>query len=841
MHGVRPPLIRLLPLLRREWLHHPWRHALVMLAVALGVALAFSVQVINDSALTEFGAAVRAANGEPDLSLRGTAGGLDDTLLDRVALHPGVRVASPVLEAETYAARANGPRQSLRVLGVDALQVAAVAPELLPQPAAGQDTLAVLDPGLVYANAAARQKLGLADGDTVRLQAGPAWHERRLAGHVAAGGPPLLVMDVAAAQALFGQAGRLSRIDLRLVAGQRADELLRSLALPAGVTTATPGEAEQRLSTLSRAYRVNLTVLALVALFVGGFLVFSVVSLSVAQRTPGFALLGVLGLTAGERRRLVLAECAVLGAAGSAAGLALGAALAWAALRVLGGDLGGGFFAGVQPALRVDPWLALLCGALGVATALAGGWLPARQAEALAPAQALKGLGGQGSQAHAAWPGLLLLAAGGALALLPPLGGVPLAAYLSVAALLFGGVALVPALVHTVLGRRGAETRPLLLLARRRAHFQRGTASAAVAGVVASLALSVALTVMVASFRNSVSAWLDGVLPADLYGRSAASSAAADNAWFGPEVVQALQGVPGVTRVQASRTRALPLQPGRPAVVLMARPITDAARQLPLQGPVRQAAPGEIGVWVSEAMVVLYGARVGDTLELPLGAATPTRVRVLGVWRDFARQFGSIVITHADYQAITGDTRLNELALWLAPGAELGTVQDAARALMPDPAMLEFVATRELRTVSLRIFDRSFAVTYYLQVVAIAIGLVGIGASLSAQVLARRKEFGLLAHLGLTRRQVLAVVAGEAAAWLAAGTVIGLLLGLAVSVVLVHVVNPQSFHWTMDLALPAGRLAALCAPVMATGVATAAFAARRAVSRSAVMAVKEDW
>ena len=155
--------------------------------------------------------------------------------------------------------------------------------------------------------------------------------------------------------------------------------------------------------------------------------------------------------------------------------------------------------------------------------------------------------------------------------------------------------------------------------------------------------------------------------------------------------------------------------------------------------------------------------------------------------------------------------------------------------------VLDFAATAELRATSLRIFDRSFAVTYYLQAVAIAIGLVGIAASLSAQVLARRKEFGLLAHLGLTRRQILAVVAGEGAAWTAIGALAGLLLGLAVSVVLVKVVNPQSFHWTMDLAAPWGRLLALCAAVVAAGTVTAWLSGRAAAGRDAVLAVKEDW
>ena len=194
---------------------------------------------------------------------------------------------------------------------------------------------------------------------------------------------------------------------------------------------------------------------------------------------------------------------------------------------------------------------------------------------------------------------------------------------------------------------------------------------------------------------------------------------------------------------------------------------------------------------------------------------------------------------------VAGDVRANELQLWLRPAADPQAVQAGIRAearrLTPSPAALDIASAADLRAISLRIFDRSFAVTYWLQAVAIAIGLFGVAASFSAQVLARRKEFGLLAHLGLTRRQVLAVVAGEGAAWTLIGAACGLLLGLAVAVLLVHVVNPQSFHWTMDLLLPWGRLLALCAAVVLAGTLTAWVAGRAAAGRDAVLAVKEDW
>jgi putative ABC transport system permease protein len=216
------------------------------------------------------------------------------------------------------------------------------------------------------------------------------------------------------------------------------------------------------------------------------------------------------------------------------------------------------------------------------------------------------------------------------------------------------------------------------------------------------------------------------------------------------------------------------------------------------------------------------------------------------VWRDYARQSGSIALDRRAYERISPDRRVNDLAVWLQDGASPATVQQGIRALAEQEApgagaLLEFGTASQIRATSLKIFDRSFAVTYWLQAVAIGIGLFGVAASFSAQVLARRKEFGLLVHLGLTRLQVLRVVALEGMAWTTLGAIAGMGLGLAVAVVLVHVVNPQSFHWTMELTLPGWRLLALAAAVVLAGTLTAWLAGRAAAGRDAVLAVKEDW
>ena len=842
---------------RQELAHHPWRSAAAVVAVMLGVALAFSVHLINASALDEFASAVRSVGGQPDLELRAVQGSFDEALYARVAAHPQVRLASPVLELQSLAVAPMAPerRQSLRIVGVDALLVARVAPALQPVVAAGQGDArdALFAPATVFLNPAAQS--AFASPAALLVQRGLALTPVRVAGTVAAGGGPLAVMDIGAAQDLFARGGQLSRIDLRLAPGTDAAAFARTLALPANVLAQVPGEDAQRVSNLSRAYRVNLTVLALVALFTGAFLVYSVLALSVARRARQFALLGVLGLTGTERQRLVLWESLALGLVGSVAGIALGTALAAAALTLLQGDLGGGYFNGVAPALRWSLPAALVYGGLGLVAAVAGGLRPARAAAAMPPAQTLKGLHTGTAGQHRPLSSLLLLAGGVLLALAPPVAGLPIGAYLSVGLLLVGGITALPWAITALYDRLAPAVagRLLPLLAVERARRVRETAAVAVSGVVAALSLAVALTVMVASFRESMIAWLDVVLPADLYLRAAGSAGGGDTVFFDPAFVDGVAATPGVARLSASRWRSLQWQAGRPAVTLVARPLADAANpgaSLPLVGAALPVPAGTVPVYVSEPMVDLYGAHPGT--ELPaLAAAFPpeaagTRFFVAGVWRDYARQFGAVLLAQPDFQRLSGDTRINDIAVWLTPGTDPGAVQQALRAQADAAApgagaLLEFASAAELRTTSLRIFDRSFAVTYWLQAVAIGIGLFGIAASFSAQVLARRKEFGLLAHLGLTRRQILAVVAGEGAAWTLVGALAGLALGLAVAVVLVHVVNPQSFHWTMDLHAPWGRLLALCAVVVAAGTLTAWLAGRAAAGRDAVMAVKEDW
>jgi putative ABC transport system permease protein len=245
-------------------------------------------------------------------------------------------------------------------------------------------------------------------------------------------------------------------------------------------------------------------------------------------------------------------------------------------------------------------------------------------------------------------------------------------------------------------------------------------------------------------------------------------------------------------------------------------------------------------LWVNEAMVDLYGFAPGSTVTLPLAGRT-TPFFVAGVWRDYGRPQGAVQVDRATYAAITGDASVTNAALWLLPGADAMAVREAIRRALPGGERLEIAQPGEIRKLSLNAFDRTFAVTYALEFASMAIGLVGLSSAFGALVLARRREFGVLRHLGMRRGEVAKMLATEGVLTAAIGVGAGLVLGAAISLILIHVVNRQSFHWGMDVAMPWPQLALFALAVVALATLTAVVSGRQAMGTDVVRAVKEDW
>ena len=245
-------------------------------------------------------------------------------------------------------------------------------------------------------------------------------------------------------------------------------------------------------------------------------------------------------------------------------------------------------------------------------------------------------------------------------------------------------------------------------------------------------------------------------------------------------------------------------------------------------------------VWVNEAMVDLYGYKVGEVVDLPIaGRLTP--FTVAGVWRDYARPQGAVVIERERYIALTGDHTATNGALWLSPGTDRDTVSRAIVQALPGGSKLDVASPGEVRDFSLRIFDRTFAVTYALELAAVVIGLLGLSSSFGALVLARRREFGVLRHIGMTRRQIGTMLASEGLVVSGIGLVVGLVLGSAISLILIHVVNRQSFHWDMSVSVPWKTLSAAALVVLGLSTLTAWVSGRKAMDNDVIRAVKDDW
>ncbi|HEX5651386.1 MAG TPA: FtsX-like permease family protein [Steroidobacteraceae bacterium] len=822
----------------------PARTLLAVLAIALGVALGFSVYLINRVAADEVQGASRSLFGLADLAVQAPGAGFDESLYPRIARLPGVAVASPVVELQV---RLPGREGNLKLIGIDPFTAWRLQPTLAaagrPADREGQGLLA---PDSVWLSPAAAQALDLEPGDRLDVQVALDRVGFEVAGILPPGAyrPAVGLLDIGEAQWRLRRLGRLDRVDVRLAPRADRAAVRDAIArlLPPGAQVVTPGEATDDAVRLTRAYRSNLTALALVALFTGAFLVFATQSLAVARRRREIAFLHAMGLTVREQLGASLLAGALVGVLGAALGVVLGVLTARAGLAAFGADLGAGYFRGVAPRLDVRAGEYLAFYLLGVAAALVATYGPAREAASVPAAVALKA----GDEAPVAarrhgWIALGLFAAALVALQLPAIDGVALPGYVAIACLLLGAVFLTPSLAAVVFTRLlrpdGAAWRQIAV-AQLRGTARRATVS--IAAVLVAFSLMVAMAIMVFSFRMSLEAWMARILPADLYVRA---GSAAPGAYLDAEAQSRIEALDGVTRVHFVRFVDTVLAGQRMPLTIIARPIEEATadRVLPIRRVDDRPAPhGTVPVWVSEAALDLRGLDVGHVFDLPLGGRT-VRASVRGIWRDYERPGGAVVLDRATFVALTHDRNATTAALWLRNGVDPERLGASLRDTLERSGDYDIALPGVIRERSLALFDRTFAVTYMLEAVAVLIGLFGISASTSSQVLARRGEFGMLRHLGVTRAEVGRMLAFEGAALGAIGVAAGLVVGGVISLILIFVVNRQSFHWTMDLHVPWLGLAALSVVLVAAAAGTAAFSGRGAMGDDVVRAVKEDW
>jgi putative ABC transport system permease protein len=831
----------------------PGRWLIAGLAVALGVTLAVAIHTVNRSALSEFSRALDLVNGQASAQIVMPTGEFSDQLYDQIVTRQtelGIRVVSPVLERNTA---------QIRVLGIDIFQAARVSPSLVPLVSEDQDQ-GLFSDDAIFLSAAALQKLQLSVGDSLAMDYEGKTIFFKIAGTMpGAIGQVIAVMDLGVLQWRLGGLGRISRLDVQLLNDKGIEEVAKAVQnLNLDLRLISAQERDRRASNLSRAYRVNLNVLALVALFAGAFLVFTTISFSVLRQQSQLALLSILGASPRWIFSLVLAQAGVVAALGGLLGISLGLSLAFVLLKMLGGDLGGGYFSGAVPPLEIDTVALLGFWILAISVGLLAAYFPAKAATSKRPTELLRA----GSTERVLRPvmhhrvALIFSIASLVLAFMPAIDDLPLAAYVSIACLLFAGLALIPWLVQHCfsrlaksLSRWQKQPSPLIFAIWRLAQAP-ASAAGLIAGVVAALALTVAMVVMVASFRDSMTQWLDQVLPADLYANFKQLKQG-DEFLKNPNLLKSIKQVPGVERYELSVQRKVLFQSDRPEVTLIARPLQQAriGQSLPLIGSVyldnsSQNQPPLPIVYISEAMVDLYDWRPGEVRTLPLfnGQQNAQKVWVAGIFRDYGRQHGALIMDLAAYQNISGDQQYSGIAIWLVSKADPAEVLNALRAAIPQFRDQEFNNRTNLRALSLTIFDRSFALTYALEIAALLVALFAVATGFAGQALLRQKEYALVYYLGQSSTQSTAWISAESGLLLGLAVIWGTLLGLLMSQVLIHRVNPQSFHWTMDTSVPYLALITLMFVLVGSGIAAALWASKRNLKQvNLITALREEW
>jgi putative ABC transport system permease protein len=824
----------------RSMARHPWQLALAVLGIGLGVAVVVSIDLANESARRAFALATEAVTGRATHQIVGGPSGLPDELYRELRVELGARPSAPVVAGDVAAA--DHPGRAFSVLGVDPFAEEPFRPYLGASEGgstARRDPLStvaalVTRPGAVLLARATALELGLEAGDRFAVSAAGVRRTLTVAGLLepadeasARALDGLLVTDIASAQEIFGAAGRLGRIDLIVAddAGGRA--LLSRIAarLPPGAELVAAGARAGTTAQMIRAFQWNLTALSLLALVVGMFLIYQTTAFSVVQRRPLIGSLRAIGVTRREIFALVMSEALLIGAVGTAAGLLLGIGLARGLLDLVTRTINDLYFALSVREVVLDRFTLGKGVLLGVgATALAA-LVPALEATGAPPrvvmSRAALETSARRTVMRAVWIGLGL-GAGGALLLAWPGGGISggfagLFIVMIGCALLAPGAALVLlGLFHPIAGRAfGLVGR----LATRGIAAALSRTSVAIAALMIAVSAAIGVGVMIASFREAVVRWLEGTLRADIYVSAPSLVGNRPDATLDPALAARLAATPGVARASTSRGAVVPGPRGPVQVVAL-----DLEPERRPRWRFREGGPD--GVWggaeaviVSEPYANRHGARAGERVRLRTDRGE-REFPVAGVFYDYGSSAGVIVMSRHTYDRFWDDRRVSSVALDLAPDADPGRVIAALRQRAAGGQELVIRSNRALREASLRIFDRTFAITGVLRTLTVAVAFIGMLAALMALSLERAREIGVLRTLGLTPRQVWLLVTAQTGLMGLLAGVLAVPGGLVLAWVLVFVINRRSFGWTMPLELsPAILLQGVALSILAAVLA----------------------
>ncbi len=831
-------------LILRPMRREPVRTLLTLVAVALGVAVVLAIELAGQAAVGSFRASVETLTGDTELEVV-AVGGVPEEIVGRLATLPFPLRVTPRLEEQ---ARMPPSFRAVTVLGLDLVSHPSTGP--------GDESLAQgQQPRFDLGGAWVSGDLGLKTGDRLELLVASRRHTLEVRGTLPTGdaASALVVLDIAEAQRVLGRTGRVDRI-LVGVPDEPPIEAWQARiarALPEGVQVRPRGAGTEENRKMLAAFRWNLRVLSYIALIVGAFLIYNTISVSVVRRRPEIGIVRALGATGGTILLAFLAEAGFFGLAGGLLGLPLGRAMASGAVTLMSATVQSLYVSSSPGEIALTPGVVLLALGVGLSVAVVSAISPAREAAAVTPSAAMA-RGGRETLARVHRfrdLAVAVVCAFGAAAAsrAPAIGGKPLFGYLA-ALLLIGACAMaIPALVHALAGASAGLLRRTLgveaLFASRSLAGSLRRTSVLVGALATAIAMMVAVGIMVGSFRQTVISWLDAQLPADLYLSPGGAAGPEQHPALPAGLAEAVERVPGVAAVD--RFRAYPISyRGLPATFSS----TDTAVALAYRQPAflsgrpssevlrRLQAPGT--AIVSEPFANKHGVRAGDVLEVPLGDRV-ARLRVLDVYYDYASERGYVMVDRQTMLRYLPDATPSGLAVYVAPGHDAAAVRAAIERASAG-YRLGIATNRQLRRQAVVIFDRTFAITYALEAVAIVVAVIGIAGAMLALVIDRRRELGLLRFLGASRGQVRRIILAEAGLLGLLANLAGLALGTALSLVLVFVINRQSFGWTIRFHWPVGMLVAAVTGVYVATVLAGLYPARIATRLDPIEVVHEE-
>jgi len=837
----------------RYLLRHPWQSVLMVLGIALGVAVAVAVDLANASASRAFDYSTDALVGRATHQIVGGPQGLDENLYIDLRRQGLSRAAAPVLTEYITSAQLGG--RPLQLLGIDPFAEPPFRNYLWGNDAAPVTGLTDLltQPNAVLVSADLANQYGLTVGSQLQLQVGGYERPAVIAGLLqptdalsrrALDG--LMLTDIAAAQELTGRLGRLDRIDLILPSDDTGLRERIDSVLPLGVRIQPVEVRSGTIQEMTAAFRLNLLALSLLALVVGMFLIYNTMTFSVVQRRPLFGTLRCLGVTRSEVFAFVLSEAIIVGALGAGLGLILGVSMGQGAVNAVTQTINDLYLVLTVQAVTT-PASSLLKGALlGVLTTALAAAVPAWEAASV-PARAALTRSNLESKARRAvgWialSGLVLNLSGSGLLAVPSQSVV--LSFVGTFAVVAGFALLTP--LATMLLMRGAAWLlghlwgAMGRMAPRNVINTLSRTAVAVAALMVAVSVTIGVSLMIDSFRYTVAAWLDQALQSDIYISAPSLSATQTTTPLDAAILEIVTGWPGVARVDTLRNVTVESPQGPVSVFATHNP--DFGRRPFLWA---EGSPQQIWQAMQSGAVVVSEPYANHTnLSRRGGAVTlytdegPREFPIAGVYYDYVSSAGTVALALDVYRAYWRDDTITSTGLRLAPGADIDAT---TRGLQDALAPVQQVFVRPngaLRQEAMTIFDRTFAITGALQLLATVVAFIGVLSALLSWQLEKQREIGILRAVGLTARQLWALVLTETGLMGATAGLLSMPTGLALSLILIYIINRRSFGWTLQMQIQAGPFLQALAVAVIAALLAGLYPARRMSRMMAADAIR---